>query len=98
MSGSISIFGTIRKPAVTCLLIYAGRKKRKKRYGRPTTRGQLKNRASIDQRPPIVETRSRAGDWQVDTVIGQQGGAVVVTETKRKTRLTLLAWSKSWRL
>ena len=39
--------------------------------------------------------RSRTGDWEVDTVIGQQGGAVVVTVTERKTRLTLLAWSKN---
>lgn len=67
------------------------RKKRKKRYGSTDRRGQLKNRVSIDHRPSIVEERSRIGDWEVDTVIGRQGGAVLVTLAERKTRFSVIA-------
>lgn len=34
-------------------------------------RGVLKNRIGIDQRPSIVDRRSRIGDWEGDTVIGK---------------------------
>lgn len=69
-------------------------KKRKKRYGKPDARGQIKGRVSIDERPAQVEKRMRIGDWEVDTMIGQQGGAVLVTLAERKTRFSILARSK----
>ncbi|MCP4080071.1 MAG: IS30 family transposase [Gammaproteobacteria bacterium] len=68
-------------------------KKRKKRYGSPDRRGQIKGRVSIDERPNIVNKRSRIGDWEADTVIGKQGGAVLVTLVERKTRLTVIGKS-----
>jgi len=34
---------------------------------------------SIDQRPSVVDERSRIGDWEADIVIGRQGGEVLVT-------------------
>jgi len=61
-------------------------KQRKKRYGSPDRRGQIKGRISIDERPDVVSQRSRIGDWEADTVIGKQGGAVLVTLVERKTR------------
>ena len=66
-------------------------KKRKKRYGSPNSRGQLKNRVSIDKRPAIVDERKRVGDWELDTVIGRLGGAVLVTAVERKTRFSVIA-------
>ena len=68
-------------------------KKRKKRYGSVDKRGQLKNRVSIDERPAVVDQRSRIGDWEIDTVIGHQGGSVLVTASERKTRLSVVALS-----
>ena len=65
-------------------------KPRKKRYGASDRRGQLKGRVSIDERPVLVNERSRVGDWEADTVIGQQGGAVLVTLVERKTRLSVI--------
>ena len=65
-------------------------KQRKKRYGAQDRRGQLKGRVSIDERPEIVNQRSRIGDWEADTVIGKQGGAVLVTLVERKTRLAVI--------
>lgn len=44
----------------------------------------------IDQRPPIVEERTRVGDWEMDTVIGRTGGPVLVTMVERRSRFTLI--------
>jgi len=65
-------------------------KQRKKRYGVPDRRGQLKGRVSIDERPEVVNERSRIGDGEADTVIGKQGGAVLVTLVERKTRWSMI--------
>ncbi len=67
------------------------KKKRRKRYGSTNHRGQLLNRVSIDQRPAIVDTRSRIGDWELDTIIGKGHKQALVSLTERKSRLTLLA-------
>ena len=34
-------------------------------------RGYIKNRVSIDERPAIVDKKSRLGDWEIDLVIGK---------------------------
>ncbi len=65
-------------------------KKRRKRYGSYDRRGQLKNRVSIDERPAIVDTRQRLGDWEVDTIIGKGHRHAIVSLTERKSRLALL--------
>ena len=38
----------------------------------------------------MVSQRSRVGDWEADTVIGKQGGAVLVTLIERKTRFSVI--------
>jgi len=65
-------------------------KKRRKRYGSYDRRGKLKNRVSIDERPAIVDTRQRLGDWEVDTIIGNGHRHAIVSLTERKSRLALL--------
>ncbi len=65
-------------------------KKRRKRYGSYERRGKLKNRVSIDERPAIVDTRQRLGDWEVDTIIGKGHRHAIVSLTERKSRLALL--------
>ena len=66
-------------------------KPRRKRYGHYDRRGQIRERVSIDERPEVVEARSRIGDWEADTVIGKLGGAVLVTLVERRSRLRLIA-------
>lgn len=61
-------------------------KKRKKRYGSTNYRGQIKNRTMIDERPKIVDERSRIGDWEVDTVVGKDYKGVIVTAVERKSK------------
>lgn len=66
-------------------------KPRKKRYGVYDRRGQLPNRVSIDERPAVVEHRTRLGDWELDTVIGKGHKQAIVSLTERKSRLALIA-------
>lgn len=47
----------------------------------------IPNRVDISQRPEIVDDRSRLGDWEGDTIHGQN--AHLVTLVDRKTRFTL---------
>ena len=65
-------------------------KLRKKRYGKAERRGTIPNRLSIDDRPAIVETRSRTGDWEADTVIGKNHRQAIVSIVERKSGFTLI--------
>ena len=65
--------------------------KRRKRYGSKDTRGQLRNRVSIEQHPDIVDEKLRVGDWEIDTVIGQNHKGALVTIVERKSKFTLIA-------
>lgn len=65
-------------------------KKRRKRLRGQDRRGKLMGRRSIEERPAIVEERSRVGDWEVDTMIGKQHQKAIVTLTERKSRFALL--------
>ncbi len=65
-------------------------KKRRKRYGSYDRRGQIPQRISIEERPKIVETRRRIGDWEADTIIGQKHQQAIVSLVERTTKLCLL--------
>ena len=66
------------------------KKKRKKRYGSNERRGILKNKVSIDERPAVVDTRNRLGDWEADTIIGKAHKQAIVSMTERKSGLALI--------
>jgi len=66
-------------------------KQRKKRYGTYSRRGQIPHQVSIEQRPAIVDARTRFGNWELDTVIGKNHQQALVTLVERKSRLTLIA-------
>ncbi len=66
------------------------RKKRKKRYGSNDRRGSINNKVSIDERPDVVEKRSRIGDCEADTIIGKQHKQALVSLTERKSGLALI--------
>jgi IS30 family transposase len=69
------------------------KKKNRKRYGGSRSNNNICNRVSIEERPRIVDSRRRYGDWEVDTVIGRQGGAVLVTLVERKSKLSVMGLS-----
>jgi IS30 family transposase len=66
-------------------------KARRKRYGHYDRRGQLPGRRSITERPAVVERKSRLGDWEADTIIGQHHQQAIVSIVERKSKLTRLA-------
>jgi transposase, IS30 family len=61
-------------------------KKRRKRYRSHDSRGRLAGKRHISERPPEVETREKAGHFEVDTIKGDsQGTHTVITLVERKT-------------
>nr|SPS06974.1 protein of unknown function [Candidatus Nitrotoga fabula] len=65
-------------------------KQHKKRYGKNDHRGIIPNRQFIEQRPAIVETRSRIGDWEADTIIGKNHQQAIVSLVERRTGFALI--------
>ena len=67
-------------------------KPRRKRYASgQERRGAIKNRVGIDERPKVVDQKSRIGDWEGDTVIGKNHRGALVTLAERKSRYVLAA-------
>ncbi len=52
-------------------------------------RGHIKNRISIDERPAVVDERSRIGDWEIDLIIGKGHSGALVTIVERATSFTV---------
>lgn len=65
-------------------------KARRKRYGSYDRRGCIPNQVSIDDRPAIVESKRRFGDWEGDTVIGKGHRRALVTLVERKSLYTVI--------
>jgi transposase, IS30 family len=65
------------------------RKLKRKRYRRHDSRGRLAGKKMIEERPAIVERRTRFGDWEIDTVHGR-GKPATVTIVERKSGLVRL--------
>ena len=65
-------------------------KKYRKRYGSPTRQCTIRNRRMIDERPTIVDDKSRIGDWEIDTIIGKNHKQAVVSIVERKSKFTIL--------
>ncbi|MGB0880842.1 MAG: IS30 family transposase, partial [Polaribacter sp.] len=55
----------------------------RKRGASKDSRGIIKNRVSIEQRPAIVEKRERFGDLEVDLIIGKNHNQAILTINDR---------------
>jgi len=66
------------------------KKQRRKRYGSYDRRGKLINQVSIEERPAVVDARSREGDWELDTIIGKNHKQALVSMNERVHRLIYL--------
>lgn len=71
-------------------LRHSGKKYNKRSKG-SAGRGCIPNRIDIDQRPPIVEDKTRLGDWELDLIIGKGQSGAIVSMVDRASKLTLLA-------
>jgi IS30 family transposase len=56
------------------------------RKGAKDRRGQIPGRVSIDERPKTVGEKSRAGDWEGDTIESAGKNAYIATFVDRKTK------------
>ncbi len=74
------------------LYLYLRHKRRKyaRRSDGYTKRGTIKGRVGIEVRPAIVETKSRVGDWEADTIIGRGHHQGIVTLVDRHSKFTLM--------
>lgn len=59
------------------------RRRRQKRYG---SGRRFAGRKGITQRPAVVDTRERYGDWEGDTVEGKRSSGYIATLVERKSR------------
>jgi IS30 family transposase len=67
-------------------------KQRRKRYGSgQSRRGKIPNRVCIEQRPAVVDAKSRVGDWEGDTIIGAGQSQAIVSVVERTFQFTVLA-------
>ena len=65
------------------------KRRRQKRYG--AGRRFISGRVSISERPSIVETRERYGDWEGDTIEGKKSTGCMATHVERKSRYLIAA-------
>ena len=62
------------------------KRRRQTRYGRGR---RFADRKCITQRPGVVETRERYGDWEGDTIEGKRSSGYIATMVERKSRFLL---------
>jgi IS30 family transposase len=72
-----------------CLCRGHQKRRRQRRYG--TGRGLIPGRVGIGERPAVVATRQRFGDWEGDTVEGAKGCGHLTTHVERKSRYLVAA-------
>ncbi len=65
------------------------RRKRRRRCARRENRGRIPCRVGIEQRPDVVDRRSRFGDWEADTMQGAKGKGALATHVERRSRYLL---------
>lgn len=66
-------------------------RRRRKRYGRADSRGEIPGRVSIEKRGRKANKRKRVGHLERDLVIGKNHRGALLTIVDRKSRLTLAA-------
>ena len=54
------------------------------------SRGLIKNRVPISERPKIVEERTRLGDFEIDTIIGKDHKGAILTINERVSGFVLI--------
>jgi len=86
-----TIYKIIRKDKQEGGTLYTHCRHKLKHRKRPVgEKISIKNRVSIDQRPDIVNTGKRFGDWEIDTIVGQNNRGAMVTMVERKTDFLLM--------
>jgi transposase, IS30 family len=61
-------------------------RKKRKRYRSKDSRGVLRGKTMIDDRPQHINERREHGHWEIDTVMGKGSKDCIVTMVERRTR------------
>ena len=88
-----TIYKHIRKNRKSGGTLYKELRHRGKKYNHrkgAAGRGSIPNRVDINQRPPIVDTKTRVGDWELDTIIGAEHEGAIVSIVDRYSKWTAL--------
>ena len=87
-----TIYQLIRQDKKDGGLLWTHTRHRLKHRKRPISGKQvnIKNKVSIDLRPVVVDTKERCGDWEIDTIIGENGKGAILTATERKAGFLLM--------
>ena len=73
------------------LYVFLRRRHRyRKRIHKYCSRKGWNSRRPISERPAIVETRERLGDWEADTIIGRENKGGIISLVERRSRYCLL--------
>lgn len=62
----------------------------RRRIDKYCSRKGWSSRRPISERPSVVETRSRIGDWEADTIIGRERKGGIISLVERRSRYCLL--------
>lgn len=65
------------------------KRRKQRRYG--SGRGMIPGRIGISERPEIVDTRERFGNWEGDTPEGAKGTGGIASHVERKSRYLVVA-------
>ena len=63
--------------------------------GSTWTRGKVPDRVGIENRPAIVDQKTRIGDWEADTIVGKNQKSALLTLVERTTRYTIICKLKN---
>jgi len=86
-----TIYKIIRKDKTDGGTLYKHTRHKLKHRKRPVGKKiSIKNRITIDQRPEIVDTKQRFGDWEIDTIMGENNKGAIVTLVERKTNFMMM--------
>ena len=65
-------------------------KKYRERSDSHDHRGQIQGRVNMDERPAIVNTKKRIGEWEIGTIMGKRHKRALLSLVERKTQFTLI--------
>jgi len=83
------IYSDVTRKAELKPFLRQGGRSRRKRYGSGARASCIPNRLSITERPQEVDKKERLGDWECETVIGQDRKSVLVTVVDRASLYTV---------
>jgi len=86
------IYQYIRKDKGENGVLYKHLRHRLKHRKRPVGGKKIiiKNKVSIDERAEVINKRERFGDWEIDTIVGNQNKGAIVTIVERQTGFLLM--------